>query len=64
MAKPRRAKQLHPLGEPQNAITKQSRAPQAVDTYGGKVHLRWDAEAAVTAYGQMPYFTTVRLATH
>ena len=56
MAKPRRAKQLHPLGEPQNAIAKQSRASQAVDTYGGKVHLRWDAGAAVTAYGQRPYF--------
>ena len=53
MAKPRRDKQLHPLGEPQNAITQQSRASQAVDTYGGKVHLRWDSDAAVTAYGQM-----------
>ncbi len=56
MAKPRRTKRLHPLGEPQNALTKQSRASRAVDTYGGKVHLRWDADAAVTAYGQMPYF--------
>ena len=27
-----------------------------VDTYGGKVRLRWDPTAAVTAYGQMPYF--------
>ncbi len=27
-----------------------------MDTYGGKVRLRWDADAAVTAYGQMPYF--------
>ena len=56
MAKPRRTKQLHPLGEPQNAITKQNIGSRAVDTYGGKVQLRWDAEAAVTAYGQMPYF--------
>ena len=56
MSKSRGAIQLHPLGEPQNAIAKQSRGSQAVDTYGGKVHLRWDADAAVTAYGQMPYF--------
>ena len=56
MAKPRRTKQLHPLGEPQNAITKQNIGSRAVDTYGGKVQLRWDAEAAVTGYGQMPYF--------
>ncbi len=56
MAKPRRAKQLHPLGEPQKAIAKQSSGSRALDTYGGKVHLRWDAGAAVTAYGQMPYF--------
>ncbi len=56
MSKSRGAIQLHPLGEPQNAIAKQSRGSQAVDTYGGKVHLRWDAGAAVTAYGQMPYF--------
>ncbi len=35
---------------------KQSSGSRAVDTYGGKVQLRWDADAAVTAYGQMPYF--------
>lgn len=29
---------------------------RGVDTYGGKVRLRWDPTAAVTAYGQMPYF--------
>ena len=26
------------------------------NAYGGKVRLRWDPTAAVTAYGQMPYF--------
>ncbi len=59
LANPRGAKQLHPLGEPQNAIARQSSASRAVDTYGGKVQLRWDAGAAVTAYGQMPYFIEV-----
>ena len=56
MAEQRRADQLHPEGEVKNAVAKQSAASRAVDTYGGKVRLRWDAEAAVTAYGQMPYF--------
>ena len=56
MAKPRRAEQLHPQGETQKAVAERSRASRAVDSYGGKVHLRWDADAAVTAYGQMPYF--------
>ena len=49
MSKSRGAIQLHPLGEPQNAIAKQSRGSQAVDTYGGKVHLRWDADAPSNA---------------
>ena len=29
---------------------------QTVETYGGTVRLRWDPAAAVTAFGQMPYF--------
>lgn len=56
MARRRRAEQLHPAGETKNALAKQDPSTRAVDTYGGKVHLRWDAQAAVTAYGQMPYF--------
>ena len=56
MPKPRQAKQLHPPGESQNAVTQQRKASRALDTYGGKVQLRWDPDAAVTAYGQMPYF--------
>ena len=49
MAKRRRAKQLHPQGETQKAVVEQRRTSRAVDTYGGKVHLRWDAGVAVTA---------------
>ena len=56
MADQRRTVAFHPQGEDQDAVAKHSAAPQAVDTYGGKVRLRWDAAAAVTAYGQMPYF--------
>ena len=56
MAKLRREEQLHPLGEPQNAVTEQRGASRAVDTYDGKVQLRWDPEAAATAYELSPVF--------
>jgi hypothetical protein len=29
----------------------------AVDTFGGRVHVEWDAQAAVTPLGQLPFFT-------
>ena len=50
------SKTASPAGESQNAVTQQRGASRALDTYGGKVQLRWDPDAAVTAYGQMPYF--------
>jgi hypothetical protein len=28
----------------------------AVDTFGGKVHVEWDPQAAVTPMGQLPFF--------
>ena len=27
-----------------------------VDTYGGRVHVEWDPQAAVTPLGQLPFF--------
>ena len=44
MAEEKRMVAFHPQGEDQ--IVKPRAATRAVDTYGGKVHLRWDAEAA------------------
>lgn len=29
---------------------------KTVDTYGGKIHVKWDEDAAVTPYGQMLFF--------
>ena len=29
---------------------------QAVETFGGKVYVRWDPEAAVTAFAPVTYF--------
>ena len=30
--------------------------PSAVDTFGGKVFVRWDADASVTGFGPAAYF--------
>lgn len=27
-----------------------------VDTYGGRIHVEWDPQAAVTPLGQLPFF--------
>ena len=31
-------------------------SPQAVDTMGGRMHVRWDEGAPATAHGQLVYF--------
>ena len=31
--------------------------PVAVDTFGGRIHVEWDPQAAVTPLGQLPFFT-------
>ena len=36
------------LGEP--------RLPVALETFGGKLHVEWDPQAAVTPLGQLPFF--------
>jgi hypothetical protein len=48
----------HPQGEvdsgsPEGDLVDRSRA---VETFGGKVFVRWDADAAVTAFGPLTYF--------
>jgi hypothetical protein len=46
---------VHPSGEARNeALT--TVAPGAVDTFGGKVFVRWDPEASVTGFGPAAYF--------
>ncbi len=45
---------FHPPGEaPSTALTVVS-GPVAVDTFGGRIHVEWDAQAAVTPLGQLP----------
>ena len=56
MAEKKRSLQLHPQGPAPGETVAGHQAVQTVETYGGPVRLRWDPAAAVTAFGQMPYF--------
>ena len=41
----------HPTGEPKSMELVPVAGPVAVDTFGGRVHVEWDAQAAVTPLG-------------
>jgi hypothetical protein len=49
---------IHPAGELSSADQELTaeRPSAAVDTLGSKVFVRWDPEAAVTAFGLIAYF--------
>ena len=48
----------HPEGEVKSVESELDRAGrgQPVETFGGKIFVRWDPDAAVTAYGPVTYF--------
>ena len=46
----------HPKGEQQNGVLVLVSGPVALDTFGGRVHVEWNPEAAVTPLGQLPFF--------
>ena len=46
----------HPQGEVGRRGECNADQSKAVDTFGGKVFVRWDADAAVTAFGPVTYF--------
>jgi hypothetical protein len=50
---------LHPAGEPETTALApfSGPGPVPVDTFGGRVHIEWDPQAAVTPLGQLPFFT-------
>jgi len=55
--------QTHPMGESrrkrQGAVAEVGGAagqPQVVDTLGGRMHVRWDEQAAATPHGQLVFF--------
>jgi len=47
----------HPTGEPEIGGENPPTQPGlAVETFGGRVHVEWDPQAAVTPLGQLPFF--------
>jgi len=46
----------HPEGEKEKTESAGASEGCAVETYAGKLRIRWDDSAAVTAMGQMPVF--------
>ena len=47
----------HPGGERKTTVLLPAPGPVAVDTFGGRVHIEWGPQAAVTPLGQLPFFT-------
>lgn len=57
MSETQRGLSVHPEGEASSGDLERGEAGSgAVDTFGGKVFVRWDPEAAVTAFGPVSYF--------
>lgn len=46
----------HPKGESQSSALLTVSGPIAVDTFGGRIHVDWDPDSAVTPLGQLPFF--------
>jgi hypothetical protein len=47
----------HPAGEPEIlSEALRAQAALAVETFGGRVHVEWNPQAAVTPLGQLPFF--------
>lgn len=46
----------HPLGESQTKALIPLADPVSVDTFGGRIHVEWNPQAAVTPLGQLPFF--------
>lgn len=46
----------HPTGDTERALQEAPDEGSTVDTYGGKIRVKWDEEAAVTPFGQLVFF--------
>jgi hypothetical protein len=51
-----KAKNVHPLGESKCPSNLDESNLIPVDTFGGRVHVRWDNKAALTPLGQLAFF--------
>ena len=47
---------IHPEGEPQTSGVEGEEAVTSLDTFAGKIQIKWTADAEVSSLGLMPYF--------
>jgi hypothetical protein len=47
---------VHPEGEDEKRASEAAETTSSLDTFAGKVHVKWSAEAAVSSLGLMPFF--------
>src|SRR5258708_35477463 len=47
----------HPEGEVQMARKQEAEPVNSLDTFAGKVHVKWAPEATVSSLGLMPFFS-------
>jgi hypothetical protein len=46
----------HPVGETESGGLVPVLEPVTVETFGGRIHVEWNSQAAVTPLGQLPFF--------
>ena len=46
---------VHPKGEHTKGELVPVTEPVAVETFGGRIHVEWNPQAAVTPLGQLPF---------
>ena len=56
MSKEEQGIQAHPLGEVQIAGNQSTETVTSLDTFAGKIHVKWLPEATVSSLGLMPFF--------
>ena len=56
MLAPKDLVKAHPKGEEKRTPNPRAEEAISVDTYAGKIQVRWEPDAAVSALGQMPFF--------
>ena len=49
----------HPFGERSLVEQTDSTGPMALDSFGGRVHVRWSPDEAASPFGQLPFFIDV-----
>jgi Transposase DDE domain group 1 len=49
-------RRIHPMGETKRKAASSQKDRIAIDTFGGRIHVEWDPDGAVTPLGQLPFF--------